>query len=356
MLQVLTLKSTHPVLSRHPDVRADSVHEDDSTGLNEVDLTSMIHRPPHHHPEIFSQALQLITSLESAPSCNRLATASLIESCQSLEPKDPETQKSLNVGLDRVKSTFAARLAVCELRGAHAAVPQQCLPLVPQKPVESTQGVRCFFPGNHCNPSSKHRSAQRPEHEDVSQQDISHCLTALESRPQWWTSYSNARQNAISICHAARAEIEKGKCTDFPVIWRLAIDLTKSQTDSPSDEILQLQRSLVDVGSNVNQALSQSAERANTHATEHQRFLTAVRRLQTDLLRDLQKSEGKVQSVFDILLRNMDHGIANVFGAFSQKADEANLRLDKINLVMSLPEGSEYMLADDESCRESKSL
>lgn len=172
----------------------------------------MIRHQPQHHPDVFSHALQLVGEMDSAPSCHRLATATLIKSCQSLNPVDSEGRKSSNVGLDLVKSAFAARLAVCELMGAHAAVPQPCRAMIPQKPTKSGRGFRCLLPGHYCSQDSKIDIAKQSEYEEVGQEETAECLASLESRPQWWTSYSNARQNAIAICHAARTEIEKGEC------------------------------------------------------------------------------------------------------------------------------------------------
>lgn len=187
------------------------IHEEDIADFREHDLTSMVQQQPQHHPEVYSHALQLIRAMDSAPSCNRLATATLIESCQSLEPADAESRKNLNLGLDLVKSTFAARLAVCELMGAHAAIPRPCHSMIPQRAPGPDSGLHCFLPGRRCSQGSKKDIAKHPQYKEVSQQETTECLTTLESRPQWWTSYSNARQNAISICHAARAEIEKGE-------------------------------------------------------------------------------------------------------------------------------------------------
>lgn len=157
-----------------------------------------------HRPEAFTQALHILTALESAPSCNRLATANLIDSCQSLGSPN-NANHHIVFTLDEVKSTFAARLAVCELQGAHAAIPSQCSTLLPDGRKPESRSLRCLLPKSDCSNEKKSDMFST-----TTVGELNHCLAALESRPQWWTSYSNARQNAVVMCHAARIEIEKG--------------------------------------------------------------------------------------------------------------------------------------------------
>lgn len=157
-------------------------------------LVSLLQTPLIEQPEIYRKAYEILLSLESAPSCNRIATASLLSSCQSLEgsPKDsvngPKQDWSTESRhkMENLKSLYAARLAVCELTGAGAAVPLQCHPLIPDPRIKGIP--QDFLEGKQ----------------------LGQCLQALETRPQWWTSYSNGRQNAAVMCQAARIEIDKG--------------------------------------------------------------------------------------------------------------------------------------------------
>jgi hypothetical protein len=91
--------------------------------------------------------------------------------------------------MEDVRSIYAAQLAICEIVSAETAIPQSCKSLA-------------LFPElkSHRELSSK---SVRKDH-------LSQCLQSLESRPQWWTSYSNSRQNAVVMCQAAREDIEKG--------------------------------------------------------------------------------------------------------------------------------------------------
>lgn len=162
-------------------------------------------------PEVFTNAINFINSMESSPSCYRLATANLLRSCRSIHPLDDSSGKppSTVERLNRVKSMFAARLAVCELTDANAVIPQQC---------NSVQDRNHHREGSILKRLTT-RAKYHKTYDDLNDDDdygnsnleVSNCLGALESRPQWWTSYSNARQNAVVMCEATRSETEKGK-------------------------------------------------------------------------------------------------------------------------------------------------
>lgn len=183
-----------------------------TTALSQVSASSSATTSEHlasqqnllHQPEVFHHAIRIINNLESAPSCHRLAAKDLLHSCQALEVNDNSQPQAT---LDMIKSVFAARLAVCELTGAEAAVPPACLTMTPQKPQKN--GVACVFSKAGCG--KKSGDAVASSFPDVSQKELRSCLSALEGRPQWWTSYSNARQNAVFMCTAARSEAERGR-------------------------------------------------------------------------------------------------------------------------------------------------
>lgn len=148
-------------------------------------------------PEVYSQALSLLDSMQSAPSCNRLAASTLLDSCQSIEASTPGAESSL----EGVRSVYAVRLAMCEIDSAGSAVPSQCKPF---RSVNAQSGQRGRG-GMGVNENGRSFSANEIEHRSLVQ-----CLQSLESRPQWWTSYSNSRQNAVVMCQAVRADVEKG--------------------------------------------------------------------------------------------------------------------------------------------------
>lgn len=130
---------------------------------------------------IYTQALDILSSTQTLPSCHRLSTATLLDSCQSIDGSKPDASGDI----DNIRSIYAAQLAMCEISGAGSSTPPPCKALAPK--IDS-------------------KARRHPSKDQISQ-----CLQALESRPQWWTSYSNNKQNAIVICQAARVDVDKGK-------------------------------------------------------------------------------------------------------------------------------------------------
>lgn len=149
-----------------------------------TDLTALILDPLNGQSELYLKALELLGSIQSAPSCNRLVASNLLTSCKSIEGPSSDSESTI----DDVKSIYAAQLAVCELRSAGALTPPPCALVSPTATDKQT----------------------KPYHK-VDKYHLSQCLQSLESRPQWWTSYSNNRQNAVVMCQAARVEVEKGR-------------------------------------------------------------------------------------------------------------------------------------------------
>ena len=165
-----------------------------SEGGTATDLTALVRPSPTENSAVYSEALRILTSMQASPSCHRLAASNLLNSCQSIEGAPSDTESSL----DDVKAIYAAQLAMCEIFSAGSAIPQQCNPLNPQHETRGRRGFSGIASGGRQRSDNKHVNEQ-----------LSQCLQALESRPQWWTSYSNSRQNAVVMCRAARVEIEK---------------------------------------------------------------------------------------------------------------------------------------------------
>lgn len=162
------------------------------------DLTAFVRASSVDKPQVYSQALSLLDSMQNAPSCNRLAASTLLDSCQSVEGSTAGAESSL----EDIRSVYAVKLAVCEIVSAGSAVPSLCMPFRSVN-AESKQRGRG---GVGANGRGKPLSAN-----DIDSRRLSQCLQSLESRPQWWTSYSNSRQNAVVMCQAMRADIEKGE-------------------------------------------------------------------------------------------------------------------------------------------------
>lgn len=204
------------------------------------DLASKLQNPPVQQREMFSHALRIIHSMELSPSCNRLAALTLINSCQSLEMSAKGSSNAKTKGeliLDEVKSEYAVRLAVCELNGAKVNIPRECAVFIPSSYACGKFRFRSLFTRQE---SRSHDELCYPEAADS---HIIQCLRALESRPQSWTSYSNAKQNAVVMCQASRDAIER-------------------------DEKLSLYRSLAEVTSDITSALAKSVQEAKAQHAE----------------------------------------------------------------------------------------
>ena len=171
---------------------ADASAEDYRQRGDNVDLATLIRPLPDDQRGIYTHALQLLSEMQAAPSCNRLAASTLLDSCHSIDGSKHDAEASF----EDVRSIYAAQLAICEIMSAKSAIPQPCQALAP-------------------GPDSKRQKAASIR--SVRKIQLSRCLQSLESRPQWWTSYSNSRQNAVVMCHAARVDIEKG------TLWVVAI-------------------------------------------------------------------------------------------------------------------------------------
>lgn len=170
---------------------------DRSQDFTEKDLSTLVRPLPNDQSGVYSRALQLLGSMQSSPSCNRVAAATLLNSCQSIE----ESTHDVEASLEDIRSIYAAQLAMCEISGAGLTIPHECRLL---KTVNEPLGLR----GSKGAPSEG--NVKFGIYGSIGKRELSQCLQSLESRPQWWTSYSNSRQNAVVMCQAARVDIERG--------------------------------------------------------------------------------------------------------------------------------------------------
>jgi hypothetical protein len=176
---------------------------------SEAELSYRLQTAPTVQSAILSQALHHIESLRSSSSCSRIAAMSLLDSCQSLDPSPAEQQdpyQDVELDLDKVKVMYAARLAACELAEAKLNVPTQCTDFIPRES-PCTRSRRWSKPWSKDDIPGRFTDGWC--YPEANQVQVISCLKALESRPQYWTSYSNAKQNAVIICQASRASIDK---------------------------------------------------------------------------------------------------------------------------------------------------
>lgn len=232
--------------------------------------------------------------MKSSPSCNRLAVTDLITSCQELNSEgETQTHADNSQGdLDHIKSLYAARLAVCEVTGAGAQVPGECEQLgvsLPGKP------SRTWFQGYNHNAGA---------HAAVRSSQLEPCLQALESKPQWWTSYSNNRQNAAIMCQAARIEVER-------------------------DELLNHHRKLVDVTFGLGQSLNQSLSDAKFEAEKQRAFLVTVDEMRLRLMNEMKDNESMTRHLFEAMVTDIEaavqKAVANLQAHYSTAESSATI-------------------------------
>ncbi|KAB8270967.1 hypothetical protein BDV30DRAFT_250276 [Aspergillus minisclerotigenes] len=234
-----------------------------NSSFEEVDLVSFISSKNTQHDVVFKEAVQLLESMRSSPSCNRIAASRLVKSCQSVRGKtnniDPETYRVL----EHTRALYAARLAICELNGAGTHIPNACLPVTfppPQKKGIFGFSLKSETPVNGVDP--------------VPVQLLESCLKSLESRPQWWTSYSNSRQNAFVICQAARTENEK-------------------------EELLNLHRSVVEGSNKLNQGLQEALRTAAAESLHHRAFVSEIANMNARLVHDMEETRSHFKAIIE---------------------------------------------------------
>ncbi|KAL7276214.1 hypothetical protein RUND412_000799 [Rhizina undulata] len=167
--------------NKHPEAVpwvTDSGSTDDLAKALSHAFPSRMHQDP-----AYSSAMTIFRSLESKPSCHRIAAASLVNNCSSLD------EKSEDGGL---KIAYAVQLAVCELEATGVGFPQEC------------------------------NGLQEPGKRNERKKNLK-CVQKLEERPQWWTTLSNNIQNAVVMCSAVRHELEKDQ------LLKLHRNITKVQ-------------------------------------------------------------------------------------------------------------------------------
>lgn len=153
-------------------------------------------------------AILKLKELQTAPSCNKMASSALIYTCDTTKD-DNEAQESVEDPLRKEKILFAARLAVCELSDSdsQSLIPGECASFII---TESNTKKRGWF-GYVSAKDYKKLMPRYPEYDQATRQDLERCVLALQSSSPTAISYSNAKQTAHQWCSIVRADIEKDK-------------------------------------------------------------------------------------------------------------------------------------------------
>ncbi|KAL8993386.1 MAG: hypothetical protein Q9169_006389 [Polycauliona sp. 2 TL-2023] len=258
----------------------------------DTDLQTLLWSSPDGQSQVYTIALQVLEELKASPSCHRLAAASLIRSCQSIDGSVSNHEESL----EDAKSVYAAQLALCEIMDAGSRNPEDC---------------ESFAPGHSLHFSRKSKRGLTNDHATMKalKGELRLCLQALESRPQHWTSYSNNRQNAVIMCQAARIDVEK-------------------------DNLVQLHQSLVDTTSGASSALTRALAAANKALLDQKRFATEVEHFQQQLIHDLEASKAQTQSYFRNLMKNLDSALQSTIKPFTDKMKKVATEADEVQKAL----------------------
>ncbi|KAL9629400.1 MAG: hypothetical protein Q9204_005293 [Flavoplaca sp. TL-2023a] len=255
----------------------------------DTDLKTLLLASPDSQSQVYTSALQVLEGLKTSPSCHRLAAASLIRSCQSIDGSSLDPEESL----EDVKSLYAAQRALCEIMDAGSKSPQDCRVFVPSHSAQSSRKVtRSFTQAGSTTSKIKGK--------------LGLCLQALESRPQHWTSYSNNRQNAIVMCQAARIDIEK-------------------------DNLIRLHESLINTTSGASSALTQAVIAVNKALLEQKQFATEVEQFQQQLMYDLELSKAQTQSYLRDFMNSVESAIQGTIKLFSEKMRKVETKADEVH-------------------------
>ena len=268
----------------------------------DIGTVSILRSQKQHQDNIFNEAVQLLDSMKTSPSCNRLAATRLVASCQTFRD-GKGTQLSDPESLDVLRSAYAARLALCEIDGAGTTIPPSCLAVTVSPP---PQKHRFGFVNRHRSPDTTS--------DEVSREILEGCLKTLESRPQWWTSYSNSRQNALIICQASRMETEK-------------------------EELLDLHRAIARSSIKLNDGLQDALRHAAMQAEQHREFAQAVQALQEKVAAEISVTDSMLKRTFSQFLQEVVAGTTAFQSAMSsvlKKTQAETVFLEKVRSNTSL--------------------
>ncbi|KIY00469.1 uncharacterized protein Z520_04154 [Fonsecaea multimorphosa CBS 102226] len=147
----------------------------------ESSLTDLlVLREPDNDP-VFEKAMHMIENLATQSTCHQAAAAQLLVTCKTAGATMNRDQGKHEL-LERAQSVYAVRVAVCETGEGRAPVPSACKPIL--------------------------EIPQRLDHEIdvVNTKTLASCLEAMITEHYYWTSYSNNRQDAHTLCQATTIE------------------------------------------------------------------------------------------------------------------------------------------------------
>ncbi|KIW16455.1 hypothetical protein PV08_06509 [Exophiala spinifera] len=145
------------------------------------DLTDLLASRDMDQDPVFERAMHVIDNLATQTTCQQTAAAQLLITCKA-SGKSSNAKAVNHELLERSKTAYAVRVAVCETGEGRATIPPACRPVldIPRR----LQG----------------------EIDVVNAKTLASCLEGLMLEHYYWTSYSNSRQDANILCQASTLE------------------------------------------------------------------------------------------------------------------------------------------------------
>lgn len=262
----------------------------------ETDLISLLTNQAKES-QYLHEAYALIDEVQSAPTCNQLAAYQLLTSCKSFEVSADGTETPIL--LERVKNLYAARLAVCELQSAHAKIPAPC------------KDVMSISLSDLASEEQPRLNRLWYGRDGVDAKVLQPCLTALHDRSTSWTSYSNNRAQAITMCHAIRDHLEREQTADT---HRKLVKVVSKMTDKTSE---------------VSKVLSETQHR---HAANHIEVQELFESFMAEVHAEMEVFSQKGIEVVD-LLSNVTLSLASVTTDLQTISAKAKNASDDVDMV-----------------------
>lgn len=290
----------------HVPAALSSYHSPSADASPTANLDAFFQYKTSRNHKVISQAVDFVSSMQTAPACTRMAASHLMNECKLLEHAPDFTRSRPEAYLDNVRTEYAAKLAVCELLSAqpptNALPPLHCDILVPSS--------RACYKGGWWSKGPTNTDKQcYPEHKEY---QYNQCLKTLQSSPQYWTSFSNARQNAVVMCQASRDAIER-------------------------ETHLEIFKNLTQVMGAVSSSFQHTTEEYASLLQEQKQFSDELREAQSQFKQDVSAVQDKalatVGSLDDKFHTFMDTSISEFITAL---ADGRNTEINRIREEMQV--------------------
>lgn len=267
-------------------------HSPAADATSTINVNSLFRHTASRNQRVITQALDIVVSMQTAPTCTQMAASHLMNECKLLEHAPEFTKTRPEAYLDNVKTEYAAKLAVCELLSAqpiNSIAPPHCDVLVPAARHCSKSGG-WWHARSAAVPGDKQCYPQFKEHQYMQ------CLKSLQSTPQYWTSFSNARQNAVVMCQASRDAIER-------------------------ENHLEIFKNLTQIVGDVNANMQKTTEDYEALIQEQRQYAEEVRGSHEELKEDLQavrtKAVATVEAMDNKFHAFMESSISDLIAALA---------------------------------------